>query len=303
MLVLFWALRRSSLILIWVLIELNLLLFLPMLVFSSGLFRGTSGLKFFFIQRAGGLLVLIFIVLLRQGGRKGLLAFTSLSLLLKIGGFPFHQWLISLRRELRWERLLVLLTIQKSVPLFLVTSLSRGVLILISVVGWGAIRTGGLLVKQIKKIFILSSVFFLGAILLATLLGGWGWKRLLVLYFRVFFSFSILEGGEKGAPRGAPRANSVDRALGWLIVILSLRGIPPFPRFFLKLEVLRSLWEHAETLVRLIFILRGGVFLYIYITLLFWFLLLNQGLKTEHRKRKLGLIVGVAPSVALWVLT
>jgi len=63
-------------------------------------------------------LVLVFILILSQGEGAGFLALTGLRLLLKIGGFPFHQWLIALRGELRWERLLVLLTIQKSIPLF-----------------------------------------------------------------------------------------------------------------------------------------------------------------------------------------
>ena len=273
-----------------------------MLLFSSRLFRGTRGLKFFFIQRVGGLLVLIFILILSQGERVGLLVFTRLRLLLKIGGFPFHQWLIALSGELRWESLLVLLTIQKSIPLFLVSTLRRGVLIFTRVFRWGLVRIRRLLAKQIKKIFILSSVFFLGALILTTTVGGWGWKGLLALYFGVFFSFSILEGGEKGAPRGAPATNSADLSFSWLVVILSLRGVPPFPSFFLKLEVLRSLWRHSEVLRGLIFILRGGVFLYIYVTLLLWFLLLNQGVKTNHGKRKLRFFIGVAPSVCLWVL-
>jgi len=76
---------------LWAAMELNLLIFLPTLVFSTSLFRGASGLKFFFIQSLRGLIVLVLsLVLMREA--DGAICFRVRGLLImKIGGFPFHS--------------------------------------------------------------------------------------------------------------------------------------------------------------------------------------------------------------------
>lgn len=296
-----WGVRSTRLILVWVLIELNLILFIPRLTLNSDAFRGVAGLKFFFVQRIGGLLVLAFLILSSQIPRRGAATLGRFAILLKIGAFPFHHWLLSLGGHVRWESLFILLTLQKAIPLYLLANFNRRGVILIRAVRWAILSFSSLLVKQVKQIFILSSVFFLGGLVLATALGGWGWKALLFLYFSVFFSFTVFWGGEKNSSGSSPRANSQERAARWLVIILFLRGIPPFPAFFLKLEMVRRLLRQRARAWALIFLLTRGVFLYIYSSLLCWLLLERQGIKSSAKKTKLGGAVALC-SLFLWAL-
>jgi len=104
------------------------------------------------------------------------------------------------------------------------------------------------------------------AIILPPAFQGAGWKKLLFLYFFIFSSFSRIAGREKefrNLNRGATRWGL---KLFWLIMALTIRGVPPFPGFFLKLEILSLLSNVGESFVAFAFLGARGGFLYIYVT-------------------------------------
>ena len=57
-----------------------------------------------------------------------------------------------------------------------------------------------------------------------------------------------------------------------------------------------------ELAQRIIFILCGGVFIYIYVGLISWFVLLRVRLKTGRRKNNVRAIGAVLPIFLLWSL-
>ena len=81
--------------------ELNLLILLPSLTFSSTSLRGPSGLKFFFVQSLGGLLLLLALSQRLKSQTFYYSFLIRMLILLKIGGFPFHSWLLALRFDLK----------------------------------------------------------------------------------------------------------------------------------------------------------------------------------------------------------
>ena len=120
---------------------------------------------------AGLLLLAIVLILLEEVSR--IIQFMARALLvMKIGGFPFHAWLLNLGRAIRWESLLLLLTLQKILPLAIMASLARRGLFWVRAAGWVALVLIMMLVKQAKKLLIVSSVFFLIGVVLTPLLGG-----------------------------------------------------------------------------------------------------------------------------------
>ena len=247
-------------------------------------------------------MLLISILLMPHTASWLILLAARLSILLKTGGFPFHQWLINLSTEVRWDGLLILLTLQKAIPLYILRVFNRRALIPLIALSWVVLRVRGLVLKQVKKIFVVSSVFFLGALIISATLRGWGWKALLCVYFRVFASFAIIFGGEKSTTGGSPGANSTEARRRWFLIMLFLRGIPPFPAFWIKVEVVRGIVAVGEILQRLVFILCGGVFIYIYVSLISWFVLLRARLKTRRAKSKMSAIGPLIPVFLVWSL-
>lgn len=243
---------------------------MPLVVFSSPLSRGGAGLKFFFIQRVAGLVVFIFFIeAIYFSWSSSLLALVRGLIIYKIGGFPFHQWMVLLRSSLSWESLGVVLTFQKIIPLYFLSALACKPLALVIGLGWPVLAMLGLLIKQAKKLFVVSSIFFLGALVLRVSLGGWKWKGLLLIYLVIFLTLSYFIGGESVAPGSLLRFSSKEEKLNWLFVLLVLRGVPPFPGFFLKLEVL-SFFLHTEIWLIVVFVVARALFLFIYLGLMLW---------------------------------
>lgn len=91
----------------------------------------------------------------------------------------------------------VLLTLQKIIPLHFIAHVRRASLILLSNGAWFVLGLAGGLIRSPKKLFLFSSIFFLGALTLIPILAGSGWKKLLAAYLVMFATLSLLRGGEK----------------------------------------------------------------------------------------------------------
>lgn len=74
--------------------------------------------------------------------------------------------------KLSWEAIAVLLTLQKILPLHLLAH--RGTVSVLNLrrAGWFFLRRARLLVRKTKKLILISSVFFLAALVILPLLSG-----------------------------------------------------------------------------------------------------------------------------------
>lgn len=206
-------------------------------------------------------------------------------LLLKIGGFPFHQWLLALGAEISWEALAILLTLQKIIPLHFLSHRGRACLLFLRNRAWVILAFARALVRKTKKLLLLSSVFFLAALTLLPVLAGGGWKKLLLAYLLIFLTFRILSGGEKDTLVSETSGGDWGREAAWLLIVLILRGAPPFLGFFVKLEIVSVLCSLQETLTACRFLASRAVFLYIYLTLLMWAVTKKQRTYSTRKKK------------------
>jgi len=80
--------------------EFNLILFMPGVVGISLYQTRTTGLKFFFIQSLASIVTVIFLLAwMKEGAPSAALNLAAGALILKMGGFPFHQWLVIVGAE------------------------------------------------------------------------------------------------------------------------------------------------------------------------------------------------------------
>ena len=267
-------------------------------MFSSGAFRGPRGLKFFFVQRLGGLLLLLILTYRAQFTSHFWTFIISCLLLLKIGGFPFHQWFTRLGMYVKWEALVIMLTIQKLIPLFFLAHSRSSHLVFISALAWLFVRFSVLLVSKTKKLILFSSVFFLRALTLTPILAGGDWKKLLLLYSLVFLSVGLLSGAEKEVLISRASGIMTTSATVWVVIILAISGVPPFPGFFLKLEFLSMFWLNGEHFLFSVFLLGRAIFLYIYITLTLFFLCkpraTNNYVNKSDSWAKVNILIGLS---------
>ena len=268
----------------WLRLELNILRILPLIVLSDSFSSAATGLKYFLIQ-AWGSRVFLFRVLVGLGGGRLMLA-ARVSLALKLGAAPFHLWFIRVLRKTGYEVLVLLSTIQKILPLYLLSLIPRiGVKIWLSgiralVGAWGVYRSRGLAV-----ILGFSSVFLRSWLLAGSFVRVESWVIYLALYraglvgmvsilqrYRVV-TISQLQGGViKG-----------EQEWEFYVFLFFLAGLPPFPTFWAKLNILRGLLgSRIGGLVRVLLV--GSVWvIYLYVRVGLFIITLNHAWRLRSR--------------------
>ena len=101
-----------SLIMIWIGIEIRMLRFLLVLMFSDLYQEHSNTVKYFLFQSMGSIILLLRISLLRE-----LKMLRILVTMMKLGIAPFHLWFISLMRKISIMRLVWVRVVQKIIPL------------------------------------------------------------------------------------------------------------------------------------------------------------------------------------------
>ena len=106
------SITSRSLIMIWIGIEIRMLRFLLVLMFSDLYQEHSNTVKYFLFQSMGSIILLLRISLLRE-----LKMLRILVTMIKLGIAPFHLWFISLMRKISIMRLVWVRVVQKIIPL------------------------------------------------------------------------------------------------------------------------------------------------------------------------------------------
>lgn len=301
------ALRRSSWFVVWMGLELNMMGFVPFVgvrgkIISGGIF------KYFLIQVVGSLVIFLLGLLGRMELGYWIFVYDALIkggiliiiMALKIGARPFHGWVLSVRDELDWVSLIILLTWQKLAPLGLIIVSGWRVLAVLFV---GILRVlvggiGGLNQLIIKQLMVYSSIGHLGWISVLFLV-SWGVGLVYFLFYTVV-RLGVIIYFIKGYSyvRQFYSSEYIDRIIiGRLCLnLFSLGGLPPLLGFYPKWIGIVSLLGLSYFWLVIFYLIIGLITLYFYLRLGYiWFL---GGFRDrfwivrEGRKRLFGVLIG-----------
>nr|AEP39095.1 NADH dehydrogenase subunit 2 [Oncomelania hupensis hupensis] len=273
---------------IWVGLEINLIGFLPLLVYQKSMSESESAVKYF-ITQAMGSSFLMFGSLMSYGllftwevatssWILGLILILA-GLMTKTGIFPFHFWLPSVMAGLPWMSCLMLATWQKIAPLFLMTTfldsnLTYWLFMLFCIFSAGSSiigGIGGMNQTQLRALIAYSSIGHLGWMLFAVLHSSWAMKTYLGIYITIsvciFLSLWYANVGLMGAMK-TPVTNIL--GLGsTLIMFLSLGGLPPMLGFISKWVVIVTSTKSMSWIFLLLLICGSLMSLFYYLSLFF----------------------------------
>lgn len=286
-LLLFWSsiilrilfiLSSSSFFIAWLALELNTLAFIPFLL-QTKTNSGEAALKYFLSQTLGSIIFvfsLIGLTLCNESLTR--ILFTS-ALILKLGAAPLHAWLPAIVGVISWERLFLILTVQKFNPLLLLShyfyssTFFVGMGILSLIVG----SLVGLLQTQVRIILTYSSINQMGWIILAL----WASWRLIFTYYVLYTilllpviilakQFNLNKLRQLISNKLSFRAQTL-----FFLNLLSLGGLPPFLGFLPKWLVLSQLITSSQFLSALIIVLTSLLTLYYYLRITYNSFLIN----------------------------
>nr|YP_009512516.1 NADH dehydrogenase subunit 2 [Chicoreus torrefactus]AXJ93070.1 NADH dehydrogenase subunit 2 [Chicoreus torrefactus] len=276
---------------IWAGLEINLIGFLPLLVYQKSALESESAVKYFIVQALGSSL-LIFGSLSSFGvsftwdvfsrGENletfGLLMMLS-GLCMKLGLFPFHYWLPSVMAGLPWPTCLLLATWQKIAPLFLMVCLLElseyyMLICFLCVVSAGSSLVGGLggmNQTQIRALLAYSSIGHLGWMVCAVLHSEWSMKFYLLVYIVISLCmFFSLWKSDLSTMKDIDslKMNKVNQ-MNIMLLLLSLGGLPPLLGFVSKWSVILVGTSNPWLPLLLVLIVGSLMSLFYYLTLFF----------------------------------
>nr|YP_010713523.1 NADH dehydrogenase subunit 2 [Lyncina vitellus]WDA98655.1 NADH dehydrogenase subunit 2 [Lyncina vitellus] len=282
---------------IWAGLEINLIGFLPILVYQKSMSESESAVKYFVVQALGSSLLIFGSLNLyslsftwetlvsSNIGPSVSLFILIMGLFVKLGLFPFHFWLPSVMAGLPWLSCLLLATWQKLAPLCLTMSLfqfefSYALLLVFCVLSAGSSFVGGIggvNQTQVRALLAYSSIGHLGWIMFGLIHSEWVMKSYFMIY--VFISFCLFMSlwySNSGTMKnlGSLKESGLDQ-MSVMFMLLSLGGLPPLLGFISKwLVMVISINSHLWSFV-FILILGSLMSLFYYLGLFFSLFLSN----------------------------
>ena len=278
------VLTSNNWLLLWVGLELNLISFIP-IISSSQSNQREARVKYFLVQAVGSGLMLtrIIIILVNRIIRFYHLIpnfILLIRLLIKTGIAPCHFWFPQVIIRLRWVLSLILTTIQKISPLFIILFLislwTPLILILLCTLNRIIGGIGGLNQTQIRSLIAYSSIGHLSWIIGVGILlpvSGLIYFSLYVLITSTLIIFII--SLNKSSTNQFNMSILIPQHLSLVLTInlLSLAGLPPLIGFFPKWMAIRILSNFSPVIV--VILISGSLINLFYYLLIFFSITIN----------------------------
>nr|YP_010447195.1 NADH dehydrogenase subunit 2 [Tibia fusus]UTM92203.1 NADH dehydrogenase subunit 2 [Tibia fusus] len=281
---------------IWAGLEINLIGFLPLLVYQKSMAESESAVKYFVIQALGSGLLMFGSLMSYSlsftwdvSMSNGFYAFGMFTIIcglcVKMGLFPFHFWLPSVMAGLPWISCLLLATWQKFAPIFLIGSLME-----VNLIYWAALvisimcagsslagGVGGINQTQIRALLAYSSIGHLGWIVFSLLYSDWAMKIYLTIYVLISLCiFMSLWFSNLSDMKSLNKLNyKSNLEMSVMLMLMSLGGLPPLLGFVSKWLVI-SLAMSSSLWGILFFLILGSLLSLFYYLSLFFSLSMNQ---------------------------
>nr|YP_010982605.1 NADH dehydrogenase subunit 2 [Pseudodiaptomus hessei]WOH21603.1 NADH dehydrogenase subunit 2 [Pseudodiaptomus hessei] len=263
-LTIFMAFSSTSLFFIWLSLEINMMVFLPLLISKNQLFSSDTAMKYFISQSLASILFLFSFLTNPMMEMSSFLL--MMSILFKMGLAPFHSWMISIFSTSNYMSLLFLGTIQKIIPLMIISYLLNlyfysPIIIFINLFMISFMFSN---YNSIRMILFMSSInnslfMIMGAI------SSNIWMMYMTIYIilnlATLFSLDFLNISK------ASQIKDLDFNSKSLLsfLFLNLAGIPPFLGFLQKLLIIKEIMNMEMIFAAFLLILMSLMVLYAYL--------------------------------------
>nr|AVE15435.1 NADH dehydrogenase subunit 2 [Atergatis integerrimus] len=275
------AISSSSWFGAWIGLELNLMSFIPLIISKMSPYSSEAALKYFLIQALASTLIILSSCLIMRSSNLTLMIIL-MALLLKLGAAPFHFWFPQIMEGLSWLQTIILMTIQKLAPMFLIsyltlTPLAAQIILLSAILSAHVGALGGLNIMKLRKIMAFSSINHMSWMLVALIINDSLWMMYfffysiisssIVLFFHSLQLFSISD-------LLTFSHSTLFSSILIPISLLSLGGLPPFTGFIPKWMMIQAMLMNNMFFPLLFLLSSALITLYFYLRILIPFILI-----------------------------
>nr|YP_010550077.1 NADH dehydrogenase subunit 2 [Ornithodoros phacochoerus]AIZ58640.1 NADH dehydrogenase subunit 2 [Ornithodoros phacochoerus]UYL27145.1 NADH dehydrogenase subunit 2 [Ornithodoros phacochoerus] len=279
------AMSTSSMFLIWLSMEMNMMSFVPLISTKKSMISINSTILYF-IPQAFASIIFIFFVLIQMLNSTFFEHFNTIilgSMMLKLGAAPFHIWFPQASEGMTYSSFFLLISIQKIIPLHMLT-LFQNWMILLPVIFSATIGAmGGLNQFSMRKILAYSSITHLSWMMTLIMFSSTTWLMYILAYSMILYF--IIQFNKQLNLNYFNQINFLSKknSLFMIISMLTLGGLPPMLGFFMKWMTLKIVISNMIILT-LPLIISSLINLYFYSRLLYPHLMKMQFSKKWNLK-------------------
>nr|YP_010373760.1 NADH dehydrogenase subunit 2 [Ninus insignis]UPI55261.1 NADH dehydrogenase subunit 2 [Ninus insignis] len=232
----------------WMGMEMNLMFFIPVMSKMKNK-KSSQAMMIYFLAQSMGSIILLFSILINSFimispvmMNKLIEMMLIISLLIKLGVAPFHNWFLEVLYNMNWKEAFLLMTWQKVAPLFILSNIIMNnfiyiIIMLTTLIG----AIGGINYSSIMKIMGYSSINHMGWMLLMMKYNNM-WYKYLILYSIILFTCYLFfsKNNLYFINQLSFNMKSNMEKLNYMIIMLSMAGLPPFMGFLPKWIVINS---------------------------------------------------------------
>jgi len=254
---------------IWIGLEVSLLSFIPFIQNKSKV-RSESIIKYFIVQRVASTILVIRVIYILIGVSIINEIILTISILIKLGLAPFHNWVLIIIEGISYTSILSLLTVLKLPPLVILYQINSRILTIPIIIRILLRAISGINQSSIKKTIGYSSVFNMS--LIATVIRKINIIFIFIMIYTTIISMLMIRLIKN-------KVNFINQIIfnefsPWIKInfwlnILSLRGFPPTIGFVLKLIIVQNLFNNNQTTILFVIVLTSILVSIFYIRIAF----------------------------------
>lgn len=286
-------------------LEISLLSFIPFII-NRNKTRSESIIKYFIIQRVASTMFLFRVIYILIGVNIINEIILTISILIKLGAAPFHNWVLIIIERINYFTIFTLLTVLKVPPLTILYNINRKILtiaILLRII----IRSIACLNQtSIRKTIGYSSIYNIRLILISI-----NKFNILITFITIYSSYIFL----LTMIIKIIKINFINQLVfnefnPWLKInlwlnILSIRGFPLTIGFMAKLLIIQTLIRDKRIITMIIIILTSMLVMIFYTRLAFTSIIISQSFKkwTLSKNKPLLFLITINVSITPIIIT
>nr|YP_010329453.1 NADH dehydrogenase subunit 2 [Haemaphysalis mageshimaensis]UNO53988.1 NADH dehydrogenase subunit 2 [Haemaphysalis mageshimaensis] len=278
MLTIIISISSNNWFIFWIMMEMNMMMFIPIMK-QNKMQNCNSMISYFIVQSFSSIMFFMGSSIMMTNYLIINETLINVSLMIKLAMIPFHSWLISISETLDYNSFSIILTIQKLIPLFILSFMKSGITFIISILSLIMSSIMIFNLKLFKKILIFSSISHLSWMIIIMFSSSSFWLFYMTIY--MFMIFSICKIFKKTNINSLqdlmkPKIMNNDK-ISIIILMMSLGGLPPFFGFMIKFLAIIIIIKYSIISI-IILILSSLINIFIYLQMVTPILLIYKNL-------------------------
>nr|YP_010263932.1 NADH dehydrogenase subunit 2 [Halobates calyptus]UIG88082.1 NADH dehydrogenase subunit 2 [Halobates calyptus]UIG88194.1 NADH dehydrogenase subunit 2 [Halobates calyptus] len=280
----------------WMGLEINMLSFIPLMEDSKNLMSSESKMIYFIIQSMASMMFLFTIIMnplimINESMINHLsMSMITLSMCMKIGMAPMHLWFINIMKKLKWNNCMMLMTWQSIAPLYIMSNTNNNIFMINILAIMSALigAIGGINQTSTKKIMAYSSINHLGWMTTCIIYDNETWMKYLIIYslMILILTNSFKKKSINFINQMSMNMKTKTEKMSFIMMMLSLGGLPPFLGFLPKWLVIQSLMNNECKMTIIILMMTSMITLFYYMRMITPIIMMNNYINKWNMKSK-----------------